>query len=69
LHDYLENLGPEIEFGTEVMPIEDDPTGLRVTRDTGGRTEVITAAYEVGRHSFMVTLEPSRRKSECRCRT
>jgi 2-polyprenyl-6-methoxyphenol hydroxylase-like FAD-dependent oxidoreductase len=48
LRDHLERLGLEIEFGTDVTSIEDDPAGLRVTLDTGGRTEVVTAAYVLG---------------------
>jgi hypothetical protein len=35
-------------LGKEVTLIEDDPAGLRVTLDTGGRTEVVTAAYVLG---------------------
>jgi 2-polyprenyl-6-methoxyphenol hydroxylase-like FAD-dependent oxidoreductase len=37
-----------VEFGTEVTSIEDDPDGVRVTLDTGGRTETVTAAYLLG---------------------
>jgi hypothetical protein len=40
----------------KIKPV--DPAGLRVTLDTGGRTEVVTAAYVLGAgggHS--VTLE------------
>jgi 2-polyprenyl-6-methoxyphenol hydroxylase-like FAD-dependent oxidoreductase len=48
LREHLESLGIEIEFGTDVTLIEDDPAGLRVTLDTGGRTEVVTAAYVLG---------------------
>ena len=48
LREHLESLGLEIEFGTDVMLIEDDPAGLRVTLDTGGRTEVVTVAYVLG---------------------
>ena len=48
MREHLESLGLEIEFGTEVTLIEDDPAGLRVTLDTGGRTEVVTAAYVLG---------------------
>ena len=48
LREHLESLGLEIEFGTDVTLIEDDPAGLRVTLDTGGRTEVVTAAYVLG---------------------
>ena len=42
------SLGICVEFGTEVRSIEDDPAGLRVTLDTDGRTEVVTAAYVLG---------------------
>jgi 2-polyprenyl-6-methoxyphenol hydroxylase-like FAD-dependent oxidoreductase len=48
LRDHLQSLGLEIEFGTEVMLIEDDPAGLRVTLDADGLTEVATAAYVLG---------------------
>jgi 2-polyprenyl-6-methoxyphenol hydroxylase-like FAD-dependent oxidoreductase len=48
LREHLESLGLEIEFGTDVTSIEDAPAGLRVTLDTGGRTEVVTAAYVLG---------------------
>ena len=48
LREHLESLGFEIEFGTYVTSIEDAPAGLRVTLDTDGRTEVVTAAYVLG---------------------
>jgi 2-polyprenyl-6-methoxyphenol hydroxylase-like FAD-dependent oxidoreductase len=48
LREHLESLGLEIEFGTEVKLIEEDPAGLRVTLDAGGRTEVVSAAYLLG---------------------
>ena len=48
LREHLASLGLEIEFGTEVKLIEDDPAGLRVTLDAGGRTEVVTAALRAG---------------------
>lgn len=48
LREYLENLGLEVEFGTEVTSIEDDPEGVRVALDTGGRSETVTAAYVLG---------------------
>jgi 2-polyprenyl-6-methoxyphenol hydroxylase-like FAD-dependent oxidoreductase len=48
LREHLASLGLEIEFGTEVTSIEDDPAGLRVTLDAGGRTEVVKAAYVLG---------------------
>jgi 2-polyprenyl-6-methoxyphenol hydroxylase-like FAD-dependent oxidoreductase len=48
LREHLKSLGLEIEFGTDVTSIEDDPAGLRVTLDADGRMEVITAAYVLG---------------------
>ena len=65
LREHLESLGLEVEFGTEVTSIEDDPDGLRVMLDTGGRTETVTAAYVLGaggghsvtRHSMQEHLE------------
>jgi 2-polyprenyl-6-methoxyphenol hydroxylase-like FAD-dependent oxidoreductase len=48
LREHLESLGVEIEYGTEVKSIEDDPAGLRVTLENGGRTEVVMAAYVLG---------------------
>jgi 2-polyprenyl-6-methoxyphenol hydroxylase-like FAD-dependent oxidoreductase len=48
LREHLASLGLGIEFGTEVTSIEDDPLGLRVTLETDGRTEVVTAAYVLG---------------------
>jgi 2-polyprenyl-6-methoxyphenol hydroxylase-like FAD-dependent oxidoreductase len=48
LREHLQSLGLEVEFGTEVMSIEDDPDGVRVVLDTGGRTEIVTAAYVLG---------------------
>lgn len=48
LREHLQSLGIKIEFGTEVKSIEDDPAGLRVTLETGGGTEVFTAAYVLG---------------------
>jgi 2-polyprenyl-6-methoxyphenol hydroxylase-like FAD-dependent oxidoreductase len=48
LREHLESHGLEVEFGTEVTSIEDDPDGLRVTLDSGGRTETVTAAYVLG---------------------
>jgi len=44
----LDCLGLEVELGTEVTSIEDAPDGLRVTLDTGGRTETVSAAYVLG---------------------
>ena len=48
LREHLASLGFEVEFGTEVMSIEDDPDGVRVTLNSGGRTETVTAAYLLG---------------------
>src|SRR6516164_595940 len=48
LRAHLASLGFEVEFGTEVMSIEDDPDGVRVTLNSGGRTETVTAAYLLG---------------------
>jgi 2-polyprenyl-6-methoxyphenol hydroxylase-like FAD-dependent oxidoreductase len=65
LRDHLEALGVEIEYGRQVKSIEDDPAGLRVTIDTDGGTEELTAAYVLGaggahgvtRHTMQETLE------------
>jgi 2-polyprenyl-6-methoxyphenol hydroxylase-like FAD-dependent oxidoreductase len=48
LREHLGSLGVKIEYGTEVKSIEDDPAGLRVMLDAGGRSEVFTAAYVLG---------------------
>ena len=48
LREHLESLDLKVEFGTEVTSIEDDPDGVRVTLDTGGRLETVTAAYVLG---------------------
>ena len=48
LREHLGNLGLAVEFGTEVTSIEDDPDGVRVTLETGGQTETVTAAYLLG---------------------
>ena len=48
LREHLASLGLEVEFGTEVTSIADDPEGVRVTLDAGGRTAVVTAAYVLG---------------------
>ncbi len=48
LRDHLASLGFAIEFGTEVLSIEDHPDGLSVTLNAGGRSEVVTAAYVLG---------------------
>ena len=65
LREHLESLGVRIEYGTEVKSIEDDPAGLRVMLDAGGRSEIVTAAYVLGaggahsvtRHSMQEHLE------------
>lgn len=48
LREHLASLGVGIEYGTEVKAIEDDPAGLRVTVEAGGREEVFTTAYVLG---------------------
>jgi 2-polyprenyl-6-methoxyphenol hydroxylase-like FAD-dependent oxidoreductase len=48
LREHLTGLGLAIEFGTEVISVEDDPAGLRVTLKAGDRTEEVTAAYVLG---------------------
>ena len=48
LREHLKSQGVKIEYGTEVKSIEDDPAGLRVTLENGGRTEVFTTAYVLG---------------------
>jgi 2-polyprenyl-6-methoxyphenol hydroxylase-like FAD-dependent oxidoreductase len=48
LREHLASLGVAIEFGTEVISVDDDPAGLRVTLKAGDRTEEVTAAYVVG---------------------
>jgi 2-polyprenyl-6-methoxyphenol hydroxylase-like FAD-dependent oxidoreductase len=48
LREHLDSIGFEVEFGTEVTSIEDDPMGVRVTLDIGGRTDTVTAAYLLG---------------------
>jgi 2-polyprenyl-6-methoxyphenol hydroxylase-like FAD-dependent oxidoreductase len=48
LREHLAGLGLAIEFGTEVISVEDDPAGLRVTLKAGDRTEELTAAYVLG---------------------
>jgi len=48
LRERLVQLGVAIEFGTEVISVEDDPAGLRVTLKAGDRTEQVTAAYVLG---------------------
>lgn len=48
LRDHLERLSVKIEYRTDVKSIEDDPAGLRVTLDAGGRSEIVTAAYVLG---------------------
>jgi len=44
LRDHLQSVGVNIEYGAEVKSIEDDPAGLRVTLEIGGRTESFTPA-------------------------
>jgi 2-polyprenyl-6-methoxyphenol hydroxylase-like FAD-dependent oxidoreductase len=48
LREHLASLGLAIEFGTEVISVEDDPAGLRVTLKADDRTEEVTAAYVLG---------------------
>jgi 2-polyprenyl-6-methoxyphenol hydroxylase-like FAD-dependent oxidoreductase len=48
LRENLDRLGLQVEFGTEVTSIDDDVDGVRVKLETGGRTEVVTAAYVLG---------------------
>ena len=48
LREHLAGLGLAIEFGTEVISVEEDPAGLRVTLKAGDRTEELTAAYVLG---------------------
>jgi 2-polyprenyl-6-methoxyphenol hydroxylase-like FAD-dependent oxidoreductase len=48
LRDHLQSLGVNIEYGTEVKSIEDGVDGLRVTLESGGRSESFTAAYVLG---------------------
>jgi 2-polyprenyl-6-methoxyphenol hydroxylase-like FAD-dependent oxidoreductase len=49
LREHLASLGVGIEYGTEVKAIEDDAAGLRVTVEAGGREEVFTTSYVLGR--------------------
>ena len=48
LRERLKSLGLEVELGTEVRSIHDDPDGLRVTLEAGGRTETVMAGYVLG---------------------
>jgi 2-polyprenyl-6-methoxyphenol hydroxylase-like FAD-dependent oxidoreductase len=48
LREHLDSFGFKVEFGTEVTSIQDDPDGVRVTLNTGQRTETVTAAYLLG---------------------
>ena len=48
LRDHLQSQGIKIEYGTEVKSIEDGPGDLRVTLESGGRTESFMAAYVLG---------------------
>jgi 2-polyprenyl-6-methoxyphenol hydroxylase-like FAD-dependent oxidoreductase len=65
LREHLHSRGIGIEYGTEVTSIEEYATGLRVTLEAGGRSEVFTAAYVLGaggahsvtRHSMQEHLE------------
>jgi 2-polyprenyl-6-methoxyphenol hydroxylase-like FAD-dependent oxidoreductase len=65
LRDHLQAQGVNVEYGTDVKSIEDDPNGLRVTLESAGRTEVLTATYVLGaggarsvtRHSMQEKLE------------
>jgi len=65
LREHLARLGVKIEYGTEVRAIEEDPDGLRVMLESGGRSETFTTAYVLGaggahsvtRHSMQEHLE------------
>ncbi|MDQ8727243.1 FAD-dependent monooxygenase [Bradyrhizobium sp. LHD-71] len=65
LRNHLKSLGVEVEFGTELTSIENEPAGLRVTLDAGGRTEIFKTGYvldgggahSVTRHSMHEHLE------------
>jgi 2-polyprenyl-6-methoxyphenol hydroxylase-like FAD-dependent oxidoreductase len=48
LREHLASLGVKIEYGTEVKSIDEDPDGLRVMLENGGRTEVLATAYVLG---------------------
>lgn len=48
LREHLDSLGLEVEFGTELTPIEDNPNGVCVPLHAGGRTETVTTAYLLG---------------------
>jgi len=48
LRDHLQSLGVKIEYGTEVKAIDDGAAGLRVTLESGGRTESLDTAYVLG---------------------
>ena len=48
LREHLGSLGVKIEYGTEVKSIDEDPDGLRVMLENGGRTEVFATAYVLG---------------------
>lgn len=65
LREHLESLGVKFEYGTELKSIENEPAGLRVTLDAGGRTGAFKATYlldaggahSVTRHSMQEHLE------------
>jgi 2-polyprenyl-6-methoxyphenol hydroxylase-like FAD-dependent oxidoreductase len=48
LREHLKSRGLEVEFGTEVRSIDDNPEGLSVTLEAGGRAQTVTAAYVLG---------------------
>jgi 2-polyprenyl-6-methoxyphenol hydroxylase-like FAD-dependent oxidoreductase len=48
LREHLASLGLGVEFGTEVTSIKDDPRGVSVTLESGGRRETVTVAYVLG---------------------
>ena len=48
LREHLQRQGLEVEFGTEVLSIQDDPEGVLVTLAAGGRTETVRARYLLG---------------------
>jgi 2-polyprenyl-6-methoxyphenol hydroxylase-like FAD-dependent oxidoreductase len=48
LRDHLQSIGIDVEYGTEVKSIENEPAGLRVTLENSGRTEDFITAYVLG---------------------
>jgi 2-polyprenyl-6-methoxyphenol hydroxylase-like FAD-dependent oxidoreductase len=48
LRERLASQGLEIEFGVEVMWVEEEGDCLKVTLDKGGRTEIVRPAYLLG---------------------